>query len=81
MPTYVYKCPKCGKFEVVQNMNDKRLETCPTCNEKVKRLISGGLGVIYKTDGFYITDSKNDKSDHAASQKKRRFVPPLFLKQ
>ncbi|MDD2431468.1 MAG: zinc ribbon domain-containing protein [Firmicutes bacterium] len=66
MPTYVYKCPKCGKFDFYQNINDKPLVNCPKCDSEVKKLISGGAGVIYKTDGFYITDSKKNK-DTAAS--------------
>lgn len=67
MPTYVYRCAKCGKFEVSQSMSDKPLNECPTCKEPVKRIISGGLGVIYKTDGFYITDSKDKKDSSAVS--------------
>mgnify|MGYP000922978657 CR=1 FL=1 len=66
MPTYVYKCPNCGKFELFQEMKDKPLESCPTCNKPVKRIISGGVGVIYKTNGFYITDSKASKDSHAS---------------
>ncbi len=67
MPTYVYRCMKCGKFEVSQQITDKPLERCPTCQEPVKRVISGGSGVIYKTNGFYITDHKDKKGSHAAS--------------
>jgi putative FmdB family regulatory protein len=66
MPTYVYKCPKCGNFDYYQNMNDSPLQNCPTCGSTVKKMISAGSGIIYKTNGFYITDSK-DKKDTAAS--------------
>ena len=59
MPTYDYECQKCKHiFEVFQSMTDKRLEKCPKCGGKVKRLISAGAGVIFKGSGFYETDYK-----------------------
>ena len=57
MPTYEYECTHCGhNFEVFQNINDKALTICPKCNNKVKRLISAGAGIIFKGPGFYATD-------------------------
>lgn len=57
MPTYEYECTSCGYiFDVFQNINDKRLETCPKCEKKVKRLIGSGSGIIFKGTGFYATD-------------------------
>jgi putative FmdB family regulatory protein len=72
MPTYEYICEKCGhEFEAVQSMSAKPLRTCPEdfCAQKkwgrgkVKRKISGGGGLLFKGNGFYITDyrSKNYK--------------------
>ena len=59
MPTYDYECQKCKDiFEVFQSMTDKRLEKCPKCGGKVKRLIGGGAGIIFKGSGFYETDYK-----------------------
>ncbi len=47
MPIYEYVCEFCGrKFEKFQRMNDKPLRDCPKCGKGVKRLISGGMGVI-----------------------------------
>lgn len=63
MPTYEYKREDGSVFEVLQGINDKALETCPDTGQKVKRIISGGGGVIYKGSGFYITDYKNGKSN------------------
>jgi putative FmdB family regulatory protein len=65
MPTYEYECTKCGhSFEVSQKMSDEPLKSCPKCNKEVKRLISGGSGVIFKGPGFYATDyRKGVKSD------------------
>ncbi len=63
MPTYEYKCTKTGKrFEKFQNITDAPLKTCPRCGGPVKRLISGGAGVIFKGSGFYATDSRASSS-------------------
>jgi putative FmdB family regulatory protein len=61
MPTYEYKCEKCGhRFEKFQSMTDDPVKKCPECKkESVKRLISMGAGVIFKGKGFYQTDYKD----------------------
>jgi len=60
MPTYEYECTKCGhRFERFQKMSDPPVKTCPECKGKVKRLISGGSGLIFKGSGFYITDYRS----------------------
>jgi putative FmdB family regulatory protein len=57
MPTYEYKCLKCKHtFEEFQKITDKPLVKCPKCGGPVKRLISGGAGLIFKGSGFYVTD-------------------------
>lgn len=59
MPTYEYECQKCkNRFEAFHSMAVKPLEKCPKCKGRVKRLISGGAGVIFKGSGFYETDYK-----------------------
>ncbi len=59
MPTYEYECTKCGHtFEAFQSMSDKPLSRCPKCKSSVRRVIHGGLGVIFKGSGFYSTDNK-----------------------
>ncbi|MBN2571725.1 MAG: zinc ribbon domain-containing protein [Ignavibacteriales bacterium] len=61
MPTYEYKCTKCGNlFEHFQKMTDKPLEKCPLCEGKLKRLIGAGSAPIFKGTGFYQTDYKNN---------------------
>ncbi len=60
MPTYEYKCLKCGhKFEVFQSMTADPVKVCPVCGSEVKRLIGAGAGAIFKGSGFYQTDYKN----------------------
>ena len=59
MPTYEYKREDGTVFEMLQSMNDAALTHCPTTGQPVKRLISGGGGVVYKGTGFYVTDYKN----------------------
>ena len=57
MPTYEYQCTECGHaFETFQQMSDPRLETCPECGRKLRRLIGTGSGIIFKGAGFYATD-------------------------
>ena len=60
MPTYEYECEECKRtFEQFQNMTDPPLEKCPECSGRVRRLIGGGAGIIFKGSGFYATDYKN----------------------
>ena len=59
MPTYEYKCPKCGTvFERFQKITSKPELPCPKCGAKAERLISGGSGIVFKGSGFYETDYK-----------------------
>ena len=37
-------------------MSDDSIEECPHCDGKVRRIISGGSGMIFKGTGFYLTD-------------------------
>jgi putative FmdB family regulatory protein len=77
MPTYEYVCQKCGhEFEKFQPMAAQALVSCPAdlCARKpwgrgkVKKVISGGAGLIFKGSGFYITDYRSDKYKEAAKK-------------
>ncbi|MEX0721050.1 MAG: FmdB family zinc ribbon protein [Balneolaceae bacterium] len=59
MPTYEYKREDGSIFEINQKMSEDALTICPATGQKVKRIISGGGGVLYKGDGWYVTDYKN----------------------
>ncbi|NBB76848.1 MAG: zinc ribbon domain-containing protein [Bacteroidetes bacterium] len=71
MPTYEYKREDGSVFEFNQSINDAPLKTCPETGQAVKRIISGGGGVVYKGSGWYVTDYKNGskKSNGSANQK------------
>jgi len=67
MPTYEYKCPKCGtRFERLQKISAPPGAKCPKCGARAARLISGGHGLVFKGSGFYETDYKrpSDKAKH-----------------
>tara|TARA_Y100001970_G_C14086918_1_gene777840 strand:- start:810 stop:1049 length:240 start_codon:yes stop_codon:yes gene_type:complete len=77
MPTYNYKCDKCEiEFSIFQSINDDRLNRCKQCGayNSIYRIITGGTGMIFKGDGFYITDySKNkNKSDNKKNNKGKK---------
>ncbi len=60
MPTYDYICKECShKFELFQGINDDAVSSCPECRGSVRRIISGGAGIIFKGSGFYVTDNKS----------------------
>ncbi len=65
MPTYDYRCEKCGHtFDAFQRMSEDLLTECPKCKEHaLKRLIGAGAGIIFKGSGFYETDYKRSRSD------------------
>ncbi|MFA5068994.1 MAG: FmdB family zinc ribbon protein [Candidatus Omnitrophota bacterium] len=80
MPTYEYKCEKCGKiFEEFQSITAAPVKKCKFCTGKVHRLISSGSGFILKGAGFYATDyrkpdykrkAEKEGSDHCSAGKK-----------
>jgi putative FmdB family regulatory protein len=82
MPTYEYKCKKCGNvFEVFHSMSAHPVIVCPKCGGDVKKLISAGSTPIFKGSGFYQTDYKDkpfkDKSKEPVRPKpKHKPEPP-----
>jgi putative FmdB family regulatory protein len=49
MPTYQYRCQKCGQqFEREQSITEESLKQCPKCKGKVQRIITGGQGFVFK---------------------------------
>jgi len=84
MPTYQYLCAKCHhQFEVFQSIKEHPLQVCPRdkCGQKkwgrgrVKRVVSGGAGFLFKGSGFYITDYRSESYKQAA-KKESEVVSP-----
>ena len=59
MPTYEYRCPNGHEFELFQRMSDEPGADCPECGKPAERLLSAGGGLLFKGEGFYITDYRS----------------------
>ncbi|HEY3875914.1 MAG TPA: FmdB family zinc ribbon protein [Candidatus Kapabacteria bacterium] len=64
MPTYEYRCHFCHRVsDAFQKMSDAPLTTCPYCGKpELERIVTGGAGVIYKGEGWYVTDYSKKSS-------------------
>lgn len=85
MPTYEYECNNCRfHFELLQGINEPPVKNCPKCGGGVRRLISGGAGLIFKGSGFYITDYKKQslpKADKKSELEKPAKKPEVTHKK
>ncbi|MAH81613.1 MAG: FmdB family transcriptional regulator [Rickettsiales bacterium] len=64
MPTYDYKCKKCGfEFEQFQSIKDDALTDCIKCDGTVQRLISKNVNIQFVGSGFYVNDKNKSKSE------------------
>lgn len=67
MPTYVYRCRKCGnEFEKFQKISEPPTVRCPVCRATADRVITGGGGFLLKGTGFYSTDYRSERYKKAA---------------
>jgi putative FmdB family regulatory protein len=73
MPTYDYRCEKCGhEFELFQNISESPKRKCPECGKlSLKRLFGTGAAVVFKGSGFYQTDYRSESYKKAADQYKK----------
>lgn len=64
MPTYEYRCKFCHQVsDAFQRMSDAPLLKCAHCGKDgLERVVSGGAGVIYKGEGWYVTDYSKKSS-------------------
>jgi putative FmdB family regulatory protein len=71
MPTYTYICKDCGhKYDKLQSITTEPDKTCPQCSGEVERLIGGGIGIVFKGTGFYVTDYKKNSPNNDSKQNK-----------
>ena len=71
MPTYVYRCQKCGEeIEVVQSMSDPPLKRCKVCRGALKRVYHP-VGIVLKGSGFYKTDYASSSSSGGRSRSEK----------
>ena len=71
MPTYNYYCSDCdAHFSYFQKMSDDAKTNCENCDGNIKRVITGGTGIIFKWSGFYLTDYKNEPKKEGKSESK-----------
>ena len=78
MPTYGYRCPACGHdYDKVQKISDLTRAECPDCRTPGERIISGGIGVVFKGSGFYETDYKRagESKDKGESKDEGKSAP------
>ena len=73
MPTYVYRREDGSTFEIEQPITEAALETCPTTGQPVRRVISANAGLIFKGEGFYLTDyvRKGQKGEGSGVEEKK----------
>ncbi|MFP4460203.1 MAG: FmdB family zinc ribbon protein [Candidatus Zixiibacteriota bacterium] len=72
MPIYEYKCTKCGHIsECICKASTVNEKKCEKCGETAKRLFPTKVGLVFKGDGFYITDYKDKKSSLATDEEKK----------
>lgn len=65
MPTYTYRCRDCRyEFEIEQRMSEPSLTDCPRCEEGHLGKVINSVGVVFKGNGFYVTDNRNGRNGH-----------------
>ncbi len=71
MPTYDYRCRKCGRrFELFHGIKDDSPKRCPRCRGRAERVPAGGAGILFKGSGFHITDYRSRDYKEKAKQDK-----------
>lgn len=69
MPVYEYECSLCDcHFERRQRFDEEPVAVCPICQGRARRVIHS-IPVIFKGSGFYITDSRQEKSSPTTAEK------------
>jgi putative FmdB family regulatory protein len=70
VPTYEYACTECGdQIEAVQKFTDDPLSVCGVCGGRLRKVFSP-VGIVFKGNGFYRTDSRASSKDLAGAGQK-----------
>jgi len=67
MPIYGYRCSRGHHFEVQQRITDPALIRCLECDAPATRVFYP-VGIIFKGQGFYKTDSRGGSSSETSSK-------------
>ena len=69
MPTYTYRCRKCGhRFDLFHGIKDEALRRCPKCKSRADRVPAAGAGILFRGTGFYGTDYRSAAYKKRAKQ-------------
>lgn len=62
MPNYEYRCQSCNhQYEKHEGFDAPAKQPCPNCGEEAKRMLFAPP-IVFKGNGFYITDSRKNTS-------------------
>jgi putative FmdB family regulatory protein len=68
MPTYEYRCAKCGEdLEVYQTFSEETLKKHVGCGGKLTKVLSS-VGIVLKGSGFYKTDNRESGKSRRARE-------------
>jgi len=71
MPLYEYACKKCDHhFDVRHSHNEVPELVCPICQSEVRKVFHAA-GIIFKGDGWYITDNAKKSSITSAEKSEK----------
>lgn len=75
MPTYDYRCAKCGnEIEVFQSFAEEPLTKHVGCGGKLNKVLSPA-GIVLKGSGFYRTDSAESSRSRSKSRSEAHDAP------
>jgi len=66
VPTYGYRCDNQHQIEVWQRISDPPLTVCPRCRAPLRRVFYP-VGIVFKGQGFYKTDSRGAPADDSSA--------------
>ena len=55
-------------------MSEAPISKCENCTGFLRRVITGGTGLIFKGSGFYLTDYKDEKKSNESKEENKSKV-------